>query len=154
MTGLRLWELPARKTRKSCKTISTKTFYISSICAYIGVCIWLLFSYLYEGQVNVVVCPMKLIYHIPCPGCGVTRATLLFFHGQIAEAVSLNPNVIFSIGFICVFPMILGYDAITQSTLLYKFFYKIDSFLKNKWVFILFIGFELFVWIHNIVCHV
>ena len=97
---------------------------------------------------------MKLIYHIPCPGCGVTRATLLFFHGQIAEAVSLNPNVIFSIGFICVFPMILGYDAITQSTLLHKFFYKIDSFLKNKWVFILFIGFELFVWIHNIVCHI
>ena len=30
---------------------------------------------------------------IPCPGCGLTRATLAIFHGHFSEALRLHPLV-------------------------------------------------------------
>lgn len=132
----------------------SKNFYFWAICAYIGVCIWLFFSFFTEGQMNVVVCPSKLLFHLPCPGCGVTRATMLFLRGHIVEALSLNLNVIFSIGFICIFPILLCCDMIMRKTITHQVWCKIDSVLKIKWVFFLFCIFELYIWIHNIIFHI
>ena len=103
---------------------------------------------------NVVVCPSKLLFHLPCPGCGVTRATMLFLRGHIVEALSLNLNVIFSIGFICIFPILLCCDMIMRKTITHQVWCKIDSVLKIKWVFFLFCIFELYIWIHNIIFHI
>ena len=38
-----------------------------------------------------VVCPLKAITHIPCPGCGMTRAFVRFTHGDWAGAVHVSP---------------------------------------------------------------
>jgi hypothetical protein len=36
-------------------------------------------------------CLMALTLRIPCPGCGMTRATLALLHGDFARAVSIHP---------------------------------------------------------------
>jgi len=38
-----------------------------------------------------VVCPLKIFAHVPCPGCGATRACLLTLQGQWRAAFSINP---------------------------------------------------------------
>ena len=36
-------------------------------------------------------CPMASSFGIPCPGCGLTRATLAFLHGDLRGALRLHP---------------------------------------------------------------
>jgi hypothetical protein len=36
-------------------------------------------------------CLMAVALHVPCPGCGMTRATLALLHGDLAYAVALHP---------------------------------------------------------------
>jgi hypothetical protein len=36
-------------------------------------------------------CFMALVLQIPCPGCGMTRATLALLHGDVAQAFALHP---------------------------------------------------------------
>jgi len=36
-------------------------------------------------------CPMAKVVHQPCPGCGLTRATLELAHGDFAAAFALHP---------------------------------------------------------------
>lgn len=36
-------------------------------------------------------CPVAAVARVPCPGCGLTRATLALFHGHVAEALRLHP---------------------------------------------------------------
>jgi len=40
---------------------------------------------------EVPLCPLARFAHIPCPGCGLTRATLALLHGDLATALSLHP---------------------------------------------------------------
>ena len=35
-------------------------------------------------------CPLAALYHIPCPGCGMTRAVVLLFHGRIGDSLRMN----------------------------------------------------------------
>jgi hypothetical protein len=36
-------------------------------------------------------CPMAGVLGIPCPGCGLTRATLALLHGEVRLALHLHP---------------------------------------------------------------
>jgi hypothetical protein len=36
-------------------------------------------------------CPMRWILHVPCPGCGMTRAAALALTGHFAEATRMHP---------------------------------------------------------------
>ena len=40
------------------------------------------------------VCTMKIIFGIPCPGCGLTRATKLLCTGHIKESLDMHPLLI------------------------------------------------------------
>jgi hypothetical protein len=39
------------------------------------------------------VCPTAALLDVPCPGCGLTRATLAFARGDFATALRLHPLV-------------------------------------------------------------
>lgn len=39
-------------------------------------------------------CPWASLFHVPCPGCGLTRATLALLRGDFRAAVSLHPLVL------------------------------------------------------------
>jgi hypothetical protein len=38
-------------------------------------------------------CPMAGVLGVPCPGCGLTRATLALLHGDLRGALRLHPLV-------------------------------------------------------------
>ena len=40
------------------------------------------------------ICPSALLARIPCPGCGLTRATLALLSGDLAAATAFNPIAI------------------------------------------------------------
>lgn len=42
-------------------------------------------------------CPIRLIFGVPCPSCGMTRAHLLFFTFHFEEAFEMHPLFLFSI---------------------------------------------------------
>ncbi|MGN1042971.1 MAG: DUF2752 domain-containing protein [Christensenellales bacterium] len=56
-------------------------------------------------------CPFYLLFGIPCPGCGMTRAYLALFHGDIALAFSMHP-----LFWVVPFALILG----AYSVVVYK----------------------------------
>jgi len=37
------------------------------------------------------VCPSKILFGLPCPGCGLTRAALLMLGGDIIGSLRMNP---------------------------------------------------------------
>jgi hypothetical protein len=39
------------------------------------------------------VCPTATLFGIPCPGCGLTRATLALFRGDVGAALHFHPLV-------------------------------------------------------------
>jgi hypothetical protein len=39
-------------------------------------------------------CPMATVLGVPCPGCGLTRATLALLHGDLRGALALHPLVL------------------------------------------------------------
>jgi hypothetical protein len=36
-------------------------------------------------------CPVNTLFHVPCPSCGLTRATRLAAHGELAAATHMHP---------------------------------------------------------------
>jgi hypothetical protein len=39
-------------------------------------------------------CPMATLFGVPCPGCGLTRATLALLRGDVRGALGLHPLVL------------------------------------------------------------
>lgn len=37
------------------------------------------------------ICPFAAVTHLPCPGCGLTRATLALAHGDLAHGIAMHP---------------------------------------------------------------
>ena len=38
-------------------------------------------------------CPVRLVFGVPCPACGITRATHLATKGELAAATAMHPLV-------------------------------------------------------------
>ena len=45
------------------------------------------------GVVHFPLCPLASSFGIPCPGCGLTRATLALLHGDVRAALHFHPLV-------------------------------------------------------------
>lgn len=52
---------------------------------------------------SVQLCPLVLIAHVPCPACGLTRATLALLHGDVAEAVRFHPLAPVAVPFLALY---------------------------------------------------
>ena len=57
--------------------------------AFLGIAVYYLTAALLFGQF----CPMMIFLHLPCPGCGMTRAFGLVLTGHWQEAWRLQPLV-------------------------------------------------------------
>ena len=52
---------------------------------------------------NVPLCMFARVTHHPCPGCGLTRATLALLHGNVGDALQFHPlSIIIS-------PLVIGF---------------------------------------------
>lgn len=57
--------------------------------ALLGIAVYYAAVHLLFGQF----CPMMIVLHLPCPGCGMTRAFVLVLTGRLREAWELHPLV-------------------------------------------------------------
>ena len=48
---------------------------------YILGMVWIIQNYTYD--ISLVLCPTKILFGIPCPGCGMTRAVKLCLEGEL-----------------------------------------------------------------------
>src|SRR4051812_19524703 len=55
-----------------------------------------MFSGIFAGIVvlRLPFCPLASVLGVPCPGCGLTRATLALAHGDLKHALELHPLVL------------------------------------------------------------
>lgn len=120
---------------------------------YIAAVLWLLFCNSHHGG-NITVCPTKLLWHIPCPGCGITRATLLFMEGNFLDAIKMNPNVLFSVLFITTFPIMAITQRITGIDYVHKIYVLVENCLRQKPVLFVVLCFEIMVEVNNITNHI
>ena len=74
-----------------------------------------------------------------------------FLHSDITGAFRMNPNVVFSISFLFLFPLIMLTDFVTGKNLFTKLYTYIEAQLSKKPVWIPFAIAELLIWIHNII---
>ena len=149
LIGFWFLELPKRSTTRSYKLISIKDIRVLTAILYIVVCGWLVYASI-KGQTGITVCPSKILYHIPCPGCGITRATLRFLQYDIMGALYINPNVILSIAFLVFFPIILFVDLIIKRGIISAIYDRTEQLLHKKVIFIPLIIIEILIWFHNI----
>lgn len=77
MKGLPIQEIWMR-IRQDLKTYHRGLFLAA---AYLGI----------TSALGIPVCPMVLFWGLPCPGCGMTRAALLFFKGKWNTAWQMHP---------------------------------------------------------------
>lgn len=53
-------------------------------------------------------CSIAATFHRPCPGCGLTRATLLLLHGHVRASLALHPLAV---------PVLASWGAVALATL-------------------------------------
>ena len=96
-------------------------------------------------------CPFHAITGLHCPGCGVTRATLLLLKGHVADSLNMNPNCLFAIIFLCTYPILLLLSVIRRKPYLMNSYQMMDKMLKNKTCLYTLLAGELIIWLHNII---
>ena len=66
-------------------------------------------------------CVFKTLFGLPCPGCGLTRANLLFFTGHFPEAFFMHPLFLLADAYLLY--------------LIWFFFIKRKKATKSVWIF-------------------
>lgn len=74
------------------------------------------------GLLDTPLCLTAALFHLPCPGCGLTRATLLLLHGQWRAAMALHPLaplvsplVIGGLGYVAVRYVVTGKTTVSRA---------------------------------------
>ena len=101
-------------------------------------------------NLSITLCPTKILWGIPCPGCGITRAIKLCFEGDLWAAVLMNPNIILVWIILPIAPLIL----IIQLTTRKDYIARINAFLDKKVYLVIILIAEGSIWIYNIVRHI
>lgn len=63
---------------------------VIAILAIVGGYLALLFMDYSQNHEHITSCPFKLLTGIPCPGCGMGRATVALFSGDILQSLYYN----------------------------------------------------------------
>ena len=101
-------------------------------------------------NLSITLCPTKILWGIPCPGCGITRAVKLCFEGDLLAAVRMNPNIILVWIVLPIAPLIL----ITQLKTRKDYIARINACLDKKVYLVIILIAEGSIWIYNIVRHI
>ncbi|MFZ6012620.1 MAG: DUF2752 domain-containing protein [Bacteroidota bacterium] len=77
-------------------------------------------------------CMFKNISGLPCPSCGITRSVLLILHGDVAEAMLMNPLGFIAILLLILIPVWIVRDLIASSDSLASTFLLAEQKIKTK----------------------
>ena len=102
-----------------------------------------------ESQSVPVFCFFKNITGYPCPSCGITRSVSELFHGNIFEAIYMNPLGIIVFLIITTVPFWIFTDLILKKSTFWFFYRRAEVWFAQKKVFIPFIALTILNWIWN-----
>ena len=77
-------------------------------------------------------CPFKLIFGVPCPGCGTTRAIKYLFNGDIQRAFYTNPVGLLAFFVLCVVILVKGIDIIRGTNYTQTIFVRSFNNLRQR----------------------
>lgn len=77
-------------------------------------------------------CPIKTTTGLPCPSCGSTRAIVHLYHGQPAEAISINPMGVFAILLIWILFGLSLYDLVMRKNQLTTFISALENWVSRR----------------------
>lgn len=124
-------------------------FYISAFLLSILAIVWIIMNY--DNKWNIFLgCPVKLLYDIPCPGCGMTRATISLLSGNIKSAFLQNPNSIIFVPILIIEAICGLIDVVFSKLYAYKLYCTINKFVSRPKFLIIFFIVELTIWLRNI----
>lgn len=118
------------------------------ILVYLFGIVWIILNEYFN--LSITFCPTKVLWGLPCPGCGMTRAVKLCFEGELWAAARMNPNIILVWIILPIAPFIL----ITQLATRKDYIAKINTYLNKKVYLVIILIAEGTVWIYNIVRHI
>ena len=95
-------------------------------------------------------CPTRLLFHIPCPACGTTRAIWAVFHGEWIESLYYNPLGILVAIIMVVVPLWIIADILTGSASLLRAYHHAERKLQSRPYAIIGILAILINWIWNL----
>lgn len=130
--------------------MSKRKLYIFLASACLAGYIWIAISLLFPQNHIWGGCLFRQLLHIPCPACGSTRSVLALLHGDWQAAFHLNPNGILLALLLVALPLWLASDLLRRKSSLYHFYNRMETVLRRKGVFLLFIGLVLINWFWNI----
>jgi hypothetical protein len=116
-------------------------------CLYLLGFIWVGINYAFD--LHLTVCPTKLVWHVPCPGCGLTRASSLLLEGNFADAIKMNPNIIIVAPAAILFPIVYVVLFHMKRKNMDLSFPKLPKQIQSILLCTLLVA-ELFVWGYNI----
>lgn len=99
---------------------------------------------------NLIICPSRLIYDLPCAGCGGTRAFLLLIKGHPVDAFIMNPNVYVVVPIILAGVVLMTYDVFHHTDKLNLYYRRFNKKINRPAVYIPLLLFELTIWGYNI----
>lgn len=120
------------------------------IVCILGVAWVLLVIITQRAGYNLITCPSRLIYDLPCAGCGGTRAFLLLMKGHPIDAFMMNPNVYLVVPFILVGVFLMIYDFFRHSSKLDLYNSKLKEWGNRPSVYVPVLLVEVIIWGYNI----
>jgi hypothetical protein len=131
--------------------MNSRQLYILFATLCVGGYSWLFYSFSLGQRADIILCPSKLIFHLPCPGCGTTRACLYFCQGYIGKALLTNPNCLIVLAAGCILPLLLIHDFVLRRHSFINIYKYIEDKLHRSYFWIPILIFEVAIWIHNVV---
>lgn len=124
--------------------------YVFIFLFFIAGLTWIILNNLLMGH-EIILCPVRRLFNVPCPGCGMTRAAMSILDGNIQEAIFYNANIIFVLPASGSCVMIAIYDIVFSKNLLYRCCNITNKFISSKFFLIIFFIFETFIVYHSII---
>lgn len=111
-----------------------KNYWLSILIIVIAL---LLLNYIFGS-----VCPSVIFLGIPCPACGLTRATTLLITGHLRESFNMHPLLLLILIGILLYPLLKRttknyklfiniYEIITLTTFLCFYFYRMQNYYSE-----------------------
>lgn len=126
--------------------MTLRGFYTLCTVGCAGGWLWTAGSAVSAGQGIWKGCLFKMLFHVPCPSCGSTRAVICVFGGDVADALYLNPLGLLLAAGLVVLPLWLLADLLRRRATLYRLFLHTDALLQRRRAFALFVCAVLANW--------
>jgi hypothetical protein len=128
-----------------------KFYYFTS--SFLIICLgwmsWNLFCF-QHAKPGLQICVLKNTVGLPCPSCGTTRSVMHLVHGDLSNALLMNPFGIFAFLGLAVLPFWLLYDYWYAKRTLWTYYLQFNNSFSNKKFSFCVVVLVLLNWIWNI----